>query len=230
ASHQQGVAKAAADARARAAETDGQTTSLEAEVTNAVAGQRAAATELNTAAARQKEVIGQLEKTLHHRIQLAIADRRAAQEAARQAAREAARQAAAEAARKAQEQQQPGPTGPSGPTTSGPGGPSGPLPGPSEPIPTTGEIVDLITSFWGTGYDGQVAKCVGWRESRYQPTARNTSSGAAGIFQLMPFWWDGNNEFGWKFDPYDARQNIVHAHMIWQAYGWGPWTTGHLCV
>jgi hypothetical protein len=46
----------------------------------------------------------------------------------------------------------------------------------------------------------------------------------------MPFWWDGNNEFGWRFDPYDAKANVFHAHLIWKAYGWEPWTTGHLCV
>jgi hypothetical protein len=97
-------------------------------------------------------------------------------------------------------------------------------------MPTTGQVVELIRSLWGDGYDGQVARCVAWRESRYQPTARNSESGAAGLFQLMPFWWDGNSEFGWRFDPYDAEANAYHAHLIWKVYGWEPWTTGHLCV
>ena len=46
----------------------------------------------------------------------------------------------------------------------------------------------------------------------------------------MPFWWDGNNEYGWNFDPYDPQANAEHAFLLWQAQGWGPWTTGHLCV
>jgi hypothetical protein len=207
AEHQHQVVADAADARAEAARADGQTTSLEAQVTGALAGQASANRQLNAAAARQRGVITHLEHRLHRRIRLAVADRRAAEEAA---------------------QQPPPPPPPtSGPAT---GATTGPLPGPSEPAPTTGEIVDLITSLWGTGYDGQVARCVAWRESRYQPTARNASSGAAGLFQLMPFWWDGNNSYGWRFDPYDPRQNAVHAHLIWKADGWGPWTTGHLCV
>ncbi len=206
AEHQREVVADAAGARAAAARADGQTTSLEAQVASTLAGQRTANQELNAAANRQLSLIAHLEHRLHRKIQLAIADRRAAEEAA---------------------QQSPPPPPPPGPTS---GPTTGPLPGPSEPEPTTGEIVDLITSLWGTGYDGEVARCVAWRESRYQPTARNTSSGASGLFQLMPFWWDGNNQYGWRFDPYDARQNAIHAHLIWKADGWGPWTTGHLCV
>ena len=39
----------------------------------------------------------------------------------------------------------------------------------------------------------------------------------------MPFWWDGANQYGWKFDPYDATANASHAHLIWQTDGWAPW-------
>jgi hypothetical protein len=88
----------------------------------------------------------------------------------------------------------------------------------------------LIASIWGSGPSAAQAECIADHESGDDPNNVNPASGAAGLFQLMPFWWDGNNEFGWKFDPYDAQQNAVHAHLIWKAYGWGPWTTGHLCV
>jgi hypothetical protein len=215
AEHQRAVVASAAGARAAAARADGQTTSLEAEVAGELASQRTANRDLNAAAVRQRTVIAHLEHRLHRKIQLAVADRHAAEVAAQQPP-----------------PPPPAPPAPAPGSTSGPapGPTSGPLPGPSEPQPTTGEIVDLITSLWGTGYDGQVARCVAWRESRYQPTARNTSSGASGLFQLMPFWWDGNNQYGWRFDPYDPRQNAIHAHLIWKADGWGPWTTGHLCV
>ena len=218
ASNQAQVAASADEARERADEAAGQSASLEAAVGRTLDAQRAAGRDLNAAAERQKELIVELEQRLHRQITMAIADRRAA-EAAAQAEQEAQRKAKEHAEQQNPPTDEPAP----GPTT-------GPLPGPSEPIPTTGEIVDLITGLWGTGYDGQVARCVAWRESRYQPTARNSSSGASGLFQLMPFWWDGNSEFGWRFDPYDAQANAVHAHLIWKAYGWEPWTTGHLCV
>jgi len=88
----------------------------------------------------------------------------------------------------------------------------------------------LIASIWGTGPSGAQAECIANHESGDDPSNVNPSSGSAGLFQLMPFWWDGNSEFGWRFDPYDAQANAVHAHLIWKAYGWEPWTTGHLCV
>jgi hypothetical protein len=46
----------------------------------------------------------------------------------------------------------------------------------------------------------------------------------------MPFWWDGNNAYGWRFDPFDPRLNAKHAYLIWKADGWFPWTTRPLCV
>jgi hypothetical protein len=46
----------------------------------------------------------------------------------------------------------------------------------------------------------------------------------------MPFWWDGNNQYGWSFDPYDAQQNAIHAHLIWEQDGWAPWTTAPSCA
>jgi hypothetical protein len=218
AGNQEQLAAAAVRARADAAGAADQSASLEAAVTRTLADQRAAGVDLRAAAARQRDVIAEVEQRLHHQITLAIADRRAAAAAERKAQQEAEE--------RAQQQTTPQPTSPGGSTDPT----SGPLPGPSEPIPTSGEVVDLVSSLWGDGPDGQVARCVAWRESRYQATARNSSSGAAGLFQLMPFWWDGNNEFGWRFDPYDANANAYHAHLIWKVYGWEPWTTGHLCV
>jgi hypothetical protein len=74
-----------------------------------------------------------------------------------------------------------------------------------------------------------VAACIADHESADNANSRNASSGSAGLFQLMPFWWDGNNRFGWAFDPYDPQQNADHAHLLWQQAGWAPWTTAHYC-
>ncbi len=219
ASNQAQVAASADEARERADEAAAQSASLEAAVRRTLDAQRAAGRDLN-AAAKPAEGADRGARTAPPPPDRRWRSPTDAPPKRRPQAEQEAQQKAEEQA----EQQNPAADEPApGPTT-------GPLPGPSEPIPTTGEIVDLITGSWGTGYDGQVARCVAWRESRYQPTARNSSSGASGLFQLMPFWWDGNSEFGWRFDPYDAQANAVHAHLIWKAYGWEPWTTGHLCV
>jgi peptidoglycan hydrolase CwlO-like protein len=95
--------------------------------------------------------------------------------------------------------------------------------------PPENKIDALIYSIWGHGPDGRVAECIADHESHDNPNARNPS-GASGLFQLMPFWWDGNNAFGWKFDPYDAKANAEHAYLIWKRDGWNPWTTKPLCT
>jgi soluble lytic murein transglycosylase-like protein len=91
------------------------------------------------------------------------------------------------------------------------------------------EIVTLIESLWRHDVAGRHARCIARHESSLDPMARNAKSGASGLFQLMPFWWNGNNEHGWKFDPYDAQKNAEHAHLIWEAQRWEPWTTERFC-
>lgn len=66
--------------------------------------------------------------------------------------------------------------------------------------------------------------CLLWAESRGDPGAVNPSSGAAGLFQIMPFWWDHYG--GDRFDP---ATNVRVARLIWdqQGYGaWSPWNRG----
>jgi hypothetical protein len=92
------------------------------------------------------------------------------------------------------------------------------------------QVDALIASIWGTGPAGVQAECIANHESGDDPNNVNPSSGAAGLFQLMPSWWDGHNGFGWNFDPFDPQQNALHAHVIWQQDGWAPWTTRHFCA
>ena len=106
--------------------------------------------------------------------------------------------------------------------------PLAPAPG-GPPPPPQNQIDSLIYSIWGRNADGAVAECIANHESGDNPNSRNPS-GAAGLFQLMPFWWDGNNRFGWQFDPYDAKANAQHAYLIWKRDGWNPWTTRPYCV
>src|SRR5919198_1399893 len=110
------------------------------------------------------------------------------------------------------------------------GGTPGQPPPPGPPPPPENRVDELIYSIWGHNAAGAVAECIADHESRDNPNARNSSTGAAGLFQLMPFWWDGNNAFGWRFDPYDPEENAKHAFLIWKRDGWNPWTTKYLCT
>jgi hypothetical protein len=68
--------------------------------------------------------------------------------------------------------------------------------------------------------------CLMHHESRGDPNAVNPSSGAAGLFQIMPFWWDHYG--GDRFDP---ATNVAVARLIWDQQGyaaWSPWNRG-LC-
>lgn len=63
------------------------------------------------------------------------------------------------------------------------------------------------------------ALCIVDAESGGNPNARNPSSGAAGLFQVMPFWWD---KYGG--DRYDPETNVRIAAKIRAQQGWGAWS------
>jgi soluble lytic murein transglycosylase-like protein len=76
------------------------------------------------------------------------------------------------------------------------------------------------------GWDVDTMLCLMEHESRGVPTAVNPSSGAAGLLQIMPFWWDHYG--GDRFDPVT---NVSVGHLIWQQQGyqaWSPYNRG-LC-
>jgi len=67
--------------------------------------------------------------------------------------------------------------------------------------------------------------CLIDHESRGNPNAVNPTSGAAGLLQIMPFWWEhyGGN-------PFDPEANIKVASYIYQQQGfqaWSPYNRGH---
>jgi hypothetical protein len=62
-----------------------------------------------------------------------------------------------------------------------------------------------------------MARTIVYRESRGNPTVTNTSSGAAGCWQWMPFWWQS------KWNPYDPWTATQMAHTVWQREGFAPW-------
>src|SRR5439155_13848508 len=85
-------------------------------------------------------------------------------------------------------------------------------------------VVGLIRYYFGPQGPTQVtnALCVGWRESRYIPTAVNKQSGASGVFQFMPRLWPWFSETaGWKgANVFDARANVAVAAYIVAHFGW----------
>lgn len=58
-------------------------------------------------------------------------------------------------------------------------------------------------------------------ESHGNPNARNPSSGASGLFQVMPFWAD---HFGVSRESlFAAEVNVAIARKVWDEQGWGAW-------
>jgi hypothetical protein len=96
---------------------------------------------------------------------------------------------------------------------------------PTDPAPNDPSgcaYAPLIRSVWGPDADQAIA--IAWRESRCQPDAYNPS-GSAGLFQLMmPLHADLFTAVGCPADAWaDARCNVLAAHALFEAAGWGPW-------
>lgn len=83
-----------------------------------------------------------------------------------------------------------------------------------------GSIAAMIRSVFGSA--SGTALCIAYRESHFNPYAKNPHSSASGIFQLTQIWWSGR----WHFNPFSAYLNIHYAHEMYQDYGWGPWGGG----
>ena len=79
----------------------------------------------------------------------------------------------------------------------------------------------MISQVFGSYAGGamNVARC----ESGLNPSATNPSSGAAGLFQIMPATFNGTSQAGGSI--YDAYTNTVAAHEIFvrDGYTWRAW-------
>lgn len=75
----------------------------------------------------------------------------------------------------------------------------------------------LVAAHFGNQTDR--ALCIMRYESGGNPGATNPTSGAAGLFQIMPFWWDhfGGNR-------YDPATNTRVAAAILARQGWTAWS------
>lgn len=78
----------------------------------------------------------------------------------------------------------------------------------------------LVTAHFGADTDR--ALCLMGFESGGDPGARNPSSGAAGLMQVMPFWAP---EYGVSYEAlFDPETNILIAKGIRDSQGWTAWS------
>jgi len=77
-------------------------------------------------------------------------------------------------------------------------------------------VEQMIRDRWPDAHEDRavrIAKC----ESGLNHRAKNRSSSASGVFQLIRAHWGG------KYDPFNAQANIEGAYRLWLAKGWQPW-------
>ena len=60
-------------------------------------------------------------------------------------------------------------------------------------------------------------------ESRGNPSAVNPTSGAAGLLQHLPSWYQGR---WWQhtYDPFVPVLNLRYGRLIWRLSGWSAWS------
>jgi hypothetical protein len=81
---------------------------------------------------------------------------------------------------------------------------------------TASDPVVIIRRVFGAAAPAAIAiaRC----ESGLNPHAYNATSGAAGLFQLVPIHWRTQG-----YDPYDAGTNTRIAYHIYEQSGWSAW-------
>jgi hypothetical protein len=98
-------------------------------------------------------------------------------------------------------------------------------PPPSAPSPTTisgtSGVVAQINQVFGPY--AAAARAVAACESGFNPNARNSYSGAAGVFQFLPGTWRGTSYAA--YSPFNAGANIRAAYQVFQrdGYSWREW-------
>lgn len=83
------------------------------------------------------------------------------------------------------------------------------------------EIVSIIASYpWPLDSALRIVTC----ESKGDPNAYNRTSGATGLFQILPYW------HSWRVQPgaslWDPAENVRVAYQLWSEQSWQPWIVG----
>lgn len=103
-----------------------------------------------------------------------------------------------------------------------------PAPPPSSSGPLTAAQARELISRHFQGEDVEVALKVAWCESRYDPSATNPRTGAAGLFQHLTKYWESRSAAaGWAgANIYDAEANTaVAAWLVYEGGGWKHWVS-----
>jgi len=74
---------------------------------------------------------------------------------------------------------------------------------------------------WPESTLSQLATII-YRESSGRPTAYNPS-GASGLLQLMPGWYQGDYYNFPNFNPFNPELNLYYGYRGWKVSGWTPW-------
>lgn len=88
--------------------------------------------------------------------------------------------------------------------------------------PETERWRGLVSIYWPADLVDR-AMCLIRYESQGKPGALN-ASGAAGLFQIMPSWWNGGLPSEYRGDRFDPVTNARAAYYILRRQGWGAWS------
>ena len=80
----------------------------------------------------------------------------------------------------------------------------------------------LVSIYWPPDLVDR-AMCLIRYESTGKATAYN-ASGAAGLFQIMPWWWDEGLPSEYRGDRFDPVTNARAAYYIYGRQGWRAWS------
>lgn len=129
------------------------------------------------------------------------------------------------------------------PQTTKPSAPAAEVPAAAEPAPqpapppvpsgpmSSDEVRALVAQFF-LPEDVDRATAVAFCESHNNPRAKNPRTGAAGLFQHLPRYWEQRSEgAGWGgADIYDPTSNTaVAAWLVYSYGGWRHWSPSQAC-
>ena len=100
-------------------------------------------------------------------------------------------------------------------------------PAPVGPLPPV-EVEGLIRTYFQPE-DVDLAIQICWCESRFDASARNPTSTASGLFQVMKGWWSGEWSSYPPFDPYDPNENTKFSAWLFYNSGVQNWNASKGC-
>lgn len=86
------------------------------------------------------------------------------------------------------------------------------------------EVTQAIEAGIAAGLPRSWAYRVAWCESRYQPSATNRWSGAAGVYQFLPSTWRSTPQGRAGLSPYDPYANALAAAWLYRTAGPRQWS------